>query len=105
MSNARLQKLLQLHENEPQDQFLKYALAMEYLGMEDLAKAEMYFVSVITTDENYVPVYYQLGKIYEKQGLDKQAAASYEKGIAAAQLKNNTKAARELQAALEELLF
>lgn len=92
-------------EQQPGDLFLQYALAMEYLGMDNTTEAEFYFKQVIAADENYVPVYYQLGKIYESSGNEKDAIAAYEKGLEAAQIKNDAKATRELRAALDEILF
>lgn len=105
MPNIRLQKLLEFSEQQPEDLFLKYALAMEYLGMNDIPTAENYFKEVIEKDENYVAVYYQLGKIYENKGDEKLAIATYEKGLEAANIKKDAKALRELKAALDELTF
>ena len=90
---------------QPDDLFLIYALAMEYLGMNNTNEATVYFEKVMILDENYVPVYYQLGKIYENAGREKDAIAMYEKGLTAAQIKNDSKATRELRAALDEILF
>jgi Tfp pilus assembly protein PilF len=105
MSNIRLQKLLQFHDQQPDDLFLIYALGMEYLGIGEVTTAEQYFKEVMSKDEGYVPVYYQLGKIYENKGEDVMAIATYEKGIEVAKTKSDTKAARELKAALDELTF
>ena len=105
MSNTRLKKLLEFIKEQPQDLFLKYALAMEYLGMNDIEQAKTYFEEVIKSDKNHVAAYYQLGKIFERQGNESSAISIYEKGIEAAKIKNDQRSIREIKTALDELMF
>ena len=51
MSNARLEKLLEFIKEQPDDVFLKYALAMEYQGLNDIQKAKEYFEEVVKVEE------------------------------------------------------
>ena len=105
MSNTRLQNLLEFIKEEPEDVFLKYALAMEYLGLKDFENAKNYFEDVIKVDKNHVAAYYQLGKIFESLNDETSAISIYEKGMEAAKLKNDTRSIREIRTALDELMF
>jgi Tfp pilus assembly protein PilF len=105
MTNERLLKLLEFIKEQPDDLFLRYALAMEYLGMHETQHAKTYFTEVIEKDPGYVPAYYQLGKICEGEKKEQEAIAIFEKGLEAARMKKDVKAVREIQAALDELLF
>ena len=104
MSNTRLQKLLEFIKEQPDDLFLKYALAMEYLGMNDIQKAKNYFEEVIKNDKNHVAAFYQLGKIYENRGEESSAIGVYEKGLENARKKNDSRSIRELTAAIDALI-
>jgi Tfp pilus assembly protein PilF len=105
MSDSRLEKLIQLLEQQPADLFLQYALAMEYLGLADIQQAELNFRKVLAHDETYIPAYYQLGKICEGEGKDQEAIRLFEKGLAYAQQKKDLKTMNEFRTALDELLF
>lgn len=89
---------------QPQDLFLKYALAMEYLGMQNNADAAVLFREVIAADSHYIAAYYQLGKLME-QNDEKEAIAIYEKGMEEARIKNDRKTMNEFRSALDELMF
>ena len=104
MSNSRFQKLLEMFELEPQDLFLQYALAMEYIGMQQLIEAQKLFKTIIATDEHYVAAYYQLGKLMEATD-ETEAIAIYEKGMSEAQLKGDRKTVNEFKSAIDELTY
>jgi tetratricopeptide (TPR) repeat protein len=91
-------------EQEPQDLFLQYALAMEYLGMNQPDEAEQCFRKILASDEQYVSAYYQLGKLLEAKD-EAGAIRFYEKGLQEAQLKNDRKTVNEFRSALDELLY
>ncbi|HCN82510.1 MAG TPA: tetratricopeptide repeat protein, partial [Sphingobacteriaceae bacterium] len=61
MPANRLEKLLEFIKNEPGDPFLKYALATEYLRLDDPDKALQYYQDLITNHKEYVGTYYHLG--------------------------------------------
>ncbi|MES2778754.1 MAG: hypothetical protein V4651_02555 [Bacteroidota bacterium] len=104
MANSRFDKLLEMLEKQPNDLFLHYALAMEYLSMQQPEKAQNLFEQIIAADEHYVAAYYQLGILLE--GLDEASAiAVYEKGMKEAQLKGDRKTVNEFRSALDELLY
>jgi Tfp pilus assembly protein PilF len=104
MSNSRFDKLLEMLEKQPDDLFLQYALAMEYLGLQQPDKAQTLLMQIIATDEHYVAAYYQLGLLL--QHTDETAAiAVFEKGMQEAQLKGDRKTVNEFRSALDELLY
>jgi len=98
--NQRLEKLKQMEAQKPDDPFLKFAIAQEYVGMNDDTEAQKYFKIVLEKHPQYVPVYYQLGKLYERNNDLNGAADIYNKGIAAAKAANDFKTAGELNEAL-----
>ncbi len=105
MSNTRLEKLLEFQRQQPDDLFLKYALAMEYLGIKNMARAFLLFNEVIEKDVHYVAAYYQLGKILEHKGEETAAIRMFEIGLAEAKLKKDFKTVNEFKTAIEELSF
>ena len=104
MSNSRFEKLLEMLEKQPDDLFLQYALAMEYLGMQQSDKAQVLLRQIITADEHYVAAYYQLGLLLQ-QTDEAAAVAIFEKGMQEAQAKGDRKTVNEFRSALDELLY
>jgi len=97
MQASRLDKLLEFFKNEPNDEFLKYALATEYLRLNDTAKALEYYEDLVTNHPGYVGTYYHLGKLYEALNRKDDAIATYEKGMKTAREKRDNHAFSELQ--------
>ncbi|POY37428.1 tetratricopeptide repeat protein [Solitalea longa] len=104
MQISRLEQLQQFLVNEPNDSFLKYAIATEYLKLNNNELALKYFTELVTTDENYVGTYYHLGKLYEKLDRKDDAEATYKKGLLIARKAGNMHAASELQQVLNAVL-
>ena len=102
MQSDRLEKLLAFLENEPNDEFLLYALATEYLRLNDAAKALEYYEKLVNEHPNYVGTYYHLGKLYEALNRKPDAVLIYEKGMEAAQRKRDNHAFSELKAVYQE---
>jgi tetratricopeptide (TPR) repeat protein len=98
MELSRLDKLLEFIKNEPEDEFLKYALATEYLRLNQVDKALTYYEDLITNHPNYVGTYYHLGKLYEALNRKQDAINTYETGMKTAKLKRDNHAFSELQA-------
>lgn len=101
----RLKILLDWLEKSPNDPFLHFGIAMEYLSSNslDLALEKMEYIAEHFPD--YLANYYQLAKLYETKNDEVNAIATYEKGIALAQQQGDKKTAGELRSALEELTF
>ena len=103
MQNTRLEKLLEFYKNEPNDEFLKYALATEYLRLNDTEKALFYYEDLLNNHPNYVGTYYHLGKLYEALKRTDDAITTYEKGIIVTRAVRDNHALSELQAVYMEL--
>lgn len=97
MQSTRLQKLLEFHHTEPSDPFLKYALATEYIAINDFNSALIYFEDLILNHKEYVGTYYHLGKLYEKLNRKDDAIKIYEQGMSMARLARDNHAYSELQ--------
>ncbi|MDB5127578.1 tetratricopeptide repeat protein [Mucilaginibacter sp.] len=98
MEISRLDKLLAFIQNEPEDEFLKYALATEYLRLNDSEKALSYYEDLVNNHPNYTGTYYHLGKLYEALNRKDDAISTYEKGMEITKVKRDMHAFSELQA-------
>ncbi|MDB5006098.1 MAG: tetratricopeptide repeat protein [Mucilaginibacter sp.] len=103
MQISRLEKLLEFIKNEPEDPFLKYALATEYLRMNKTDKALEYYEDLTTHHPNYVGTYYHLGKLYEALSRKEDAIKTYETGMKITREQRDNHAFSELQAVYNEL--
>jgi tetratricopeptide (TPR) repeat protein len=102
MQESRLEKLLEFIKNEPQDEFLKYALATEYLRLNDTDKALAYYEDLVNNHPNYVGTYYHLGKLYEALNRKTDAINTYVKGMQIAREKRDNHAFAELKLVHDE---
>ena len=92
--------IVDMLQKEPEDVFLNYALAMEYLGVDNLAAAIHQFEKTLQIDPNYLPCFYQLGQVNEKLDDPDKALDYYKQGADLARSQNNHKALGELQRAI-----
>ena len=78
-----------------------------YINLEPDTRQETkkLFDLLLDKHDQYIPVYYHAGKFYQESGEKERAMNLYEKGIVIAKKYNNSKAARELKSALDELAF
>jgi tetratricopeptide (TPR) repeat protein len=104
METNRLEKLLEFIKNEPNDEFLKYALATEYLRLNDADKALYYYEDLVTNHPQYSGTYYHLGKLYEALNRKEDAIKTYEKGMEITKAKRDNHAFNELQGVYRELI-
>jgi len=98
MSN-RLQQLIEFLKESPNDAFLTYALATEYLKLGQTAEALRRYEALVRDHPDYVGTYYHLGKLYEALGRHADAVDTYQAGMQAARKKRDMHALSELQAA------
>jgi predicted Zn-dependent protease len=103
MDTTRLDALKNMVAQQPQDNFLRYGLAMEYRNAGDLNAAVDEFRALILTNPDYVAAYYHAGQTLEKLGRAEEARQAYQDGIEAATRKGDLKTRNELQAALDLL--
>ena len=103
MTNKRLQQLMQFREDEPDDPFLKYGIALEFISMKEPESAVPWFEDLATKHPNYVPTYYQFGKLLWELGKLNESRTIFEKGIVVAEAAGNKHAAAELREIMEDL--
>ncbi|HEX9614796.1 MAG TPA: tetratricopeptide repeat protein [Bacteroidota bacterium] len=103
MSQDRIAQLKEFLENDPDDPFTRYALALEYAGLGEIQIAISMLLEVIERNSAYVPAYQQLGYQYQKLDLRAEAQQVFRRGIDVAREQNDTHAQREMQDALDEL--
>jgi tetratricopeptide (TPR) repeat protein len=103
MQLSRLETLLEFLKNEPNDEFLQYALATEYLRLNETEKALQYYENLVINHPDYVGTYYHLGKLYEALNRIPDATNTYEKGMEVARQKRDNHAFSELQAVYREV--
>ncbi len=104
MSFDRIQQLLAFKQEEPNDPFLWYSLALEYQKT-DLALAEEHFVHLLKNHPDYVATYYHLAKLWVKMEKIDDAKAVYEKGMEVAQKVHDQHIFKELKSAYDIFLF
>ena len=104
MQVNRLEKLMEFIANDPEDPFLKYALATEYLRLNQTDKALYYYEELVKNHADYTGTYYHLGKLYEALGRRQDAINIYETGMKITRQKNDNHAFSELRAVYDELI-
>lgn len=105
MREQRLEKLLEMLAQNEVDTFVNYALAMEYLGLNQKEKAEDFFRNCIDLDEKYTPAYYQLALLASEKGEETLAIGYLEKGLTFLLGPSNQKNRNEFQSLLDELRY
>ncbi len=101
----RIEKLQELLQKMPDDNFLRHALALEYIKLGNDDDAKVLFENILNASPDYVGSYYHLGKLLERQSETTAAIEWYEKGMAAAKKANDQHAYNELQAAYEDIVY
>jgi len=99
----RLNSFLKLIEQDPEDSFLSYGIALEYISKRNFEEAEKYLSSLIKKDAGYVPAYMQLAHVYENLDMIDKAKSIYKNGIEIAREANDFVAANEMEDFLNEL--
>jgi len=103
MSNSKIALLESFLKQDPNDEFTRFALAMELKKSGDIEKSESVYCDLLELDPDYVGAYYHLGKLYEESGRLELAQQTYKTGIDIAHKVNDLHAASELQQALMEI--
>ncbi len=101
----RITKIKEFLQASPKDNFLRHALALEWLKIGDDQAARNLFEEILTESPNYIGSYYHLAKLLEKLEETEQAISWYEKGMEACKIAGDNHAFNELRAAYEELTF
>ncbi|MEQ8241738.1 MAG: tetratricopeptide repeat protein [Cyclobacteriaceae bacterium] len=98
VNKERIEQLEQYLLAEPNDPFIKYALAMEYMD-EDIQKTLDYFENLLNNHEKYVATYFHAASLYASVGDIDKAEETYKKGIIVASELKEMHALKELKAA------
>ncbi|TDI69640.1 MAG: tetratricopeptide repeat protein [Bacteroidetes bacterium] len=98
----RLKKLLEYHDEDPDDSFIRFALATEYLKLGQEEKARNSFEELVSHDPDYVGTYFHLGKLYERLDQNERAIQVFKNGITVAGAQSDMHSRAELQSALLE---
>ena len=101
--STRLELLKRYLIEEPTDSFLLYALALEFIALNDHTKAIIELEKLLLNDPEYLPAYYMAGKSYEVLTEFEKAKEWYSKGIELARLKKDMHTLGELSFALDNL--
>ena len=101
----RITQLKEFLKASPGDNFLRHALALEYIKIGDDNTARSIFEEILTQDPGYIGSYYHLAKLLERTGDTNLAIEWYEKGMEAAKQAGEKHAYGELRSAYEELTF
>jgi tetratricopeptide (TPR) repeat protein len=99
----RIERLKAFLTTNPNDCFIKHALALEYVKLNDEVTAKSLFEEVLQTDANYIGSYYHLGKLLERINDSESALSIYQQGMQKAQELGDRHAYGELRGAYEEL--
>lgn len=99
MSKNRLEVLSDMLANDPNDSFVRYALAKEWESLSEHTKAETVFLELKANDPDYVGLYYHLAKLYEKMDQPEKAMEIYNIGIDIAKNLKDFHALSELNSA------
>jgi tetratricopeptide (TPR) repeat protein len=98
----RLDYLLQLYKEQPDDPFLLYGIALEYKKT-DHAETATTFATLLTSFPDYLATYYQAAEYFAEKGLHDKALQVYDSGIALAAAVNEMKTLAELKNARQNL--
>lgn len=99
----RIEKLLSFLEQSPKDNFLRHALALEYIKAGEPAKAEELFKAILSESPDYTGSYYHLAKLVEAMSRTDEAIDWYKKGMETALTLNDRHSYNELRSAYDEL--
>jgi tetratricopeptide (TPR) repeat protein len=99
----RIETLKNLLSQNPEDDFTKYALALEYISLNETDDGEKFLKELVQNSPNYLAAYYQYGKLLEDKGEIDEARKIYNQGLFVAASQNDLHTKSELQDALDNL--
>ncbi|HNQ61884.1 MAG TPA: tetratricopeptide repeat protein [Bacteroidia bacterium] len=101
--NTRIENLKKYLLDDPNDSFLRYALAIELFKNNELPESQRIFENLIIDNPEYLATYYQYGKFLEEIEDFAKATMVYETGIKIAEKQNNMRTVKELKEALRSV--
>jgi hypothetical protein len=103
MPMSRKDQIEALLNDDPDNSFLRYGLAMEHASAGDDEAAVVTFRELMRRDGEYVPAYLQAGRALIRLGKDDEAKKVLRDGIAVANRVGDDHAAGEMNGFLESL--
>ena len=103
MAIERLEQLLEIHRSSEPDPFILYGIALEYHKKEEFSEAESFFKQLLDLFPDYLPTYYQYGKMLSDLGSDQAAVKVLQAGSDLAQVQKDLKTKGELDLLIWEL--
>ena len=102
---TRRQQLEAMLADDPDDEFLRYALAMEFVseGNPEAAVRHLRDLIALNPAKPYVPAYLMAGQALLKIGRTTDAIALLREGVTAAEQQGNLHAAGEMQGLLDSV--
>ena len=100
---SRIQMLAQFLEQNPNDAFARYGLAMEYSNSGQTEQALTEFNKLLELHPDYTNGYFMAAQTLERTGRTLEAKKMLENGIEAARRTGNKHALSEMSGMLEEL--
>jgi Tfp pilus assembly protein PilF len=101
----RIAKLKEFLAENPNDSFIKHALALEYIKMGNDKDARDLFEEILSRQPGYIGSYFHLAKLLERINNCDEAIKVYERGMEEAKKAGDNHSYNELRAAYEELIF
>ena len=102
-AKTRKEQIQEMLADEPNDPFLRYGLAMEYISEGDDEQAVKHFRDLLRVAPEYVAAYQQAGQTLHRLGRDAEAGELLRLGMQTALKQNNEHAAAEMQELLASL--
>ncbi len=102
-AKTRREQIEAMLADDPNDPFLRYGLAMEYVSEGNLAQAASCFLELLEVAPDYVPGYLQAGQAFVRLGQRNHARTIWTRGVQAARNKGDQHAAEEMQGFLAGL--
>jgi tetratricopeptide (TPR) repeat protein len=93
---SRIQSLLQMLEQEPNDSFLRYALALEYKKTHPDKTLEL-LESLCFQEPVYLPAFYQLSQLYFENGEIHKAMSTAQSALVQAETQKDEHLFKELK--------
>ncbi len=103
MSESRLNKLESMLADDPEDQLLKYMLAMELDKTGQHERSLSLLAELMNAEPPYVPAFLMAGQQHAAIGQPGKARSAWQAGIQAAQAVNDAHAAGEMTQFLNDL--
>jgi tetratricopeptide (TPR) repeat protein len=99
----RIEMLKKWMVESPNDSFPHYGLALEYAALEDFGAALDLLRELAGKSPDYLPLYYQAGRMAELLEQPHMAREFYERGVEVAKAQGDRKTEGELRTALDFL--